>query len=353
LEMQEYMSEVAPTPDQDTLVPDVARRALESMTKWNVPWAPENYHVWFNHSAGRDDDLSQAIKDIIDAGRPFSADVNATLYRNHISGSDDSSLVEQTLQETQALIRNLMEYVTTGGDSAGCFSENLTEFAEKLGASSDAGDADCLVKGLIDEAGKMAQASKQMQVRMEETSGQAESLRQRLHEAEAEAAQDSLTGLFNRKGADSRLAELQTIFQEQQISFSVMMIDIDHFKQFNDTYGHQVGDAVLRIVAKTLKDSVKGKDFVARYGGEEFMVLLPDTGGDGAVSVANEILGAVRVRRLTITSTQEKISAITASIGVAQFAPDDTVATVVERADKALYLAKNSGRDNVKHEADL
>ena len=92
----------------------------------------------------------------------------------------------------------------------------MTQYAEKLGVSTDAGDADWLVKGLIDEAGKMARASQEMQNRMEEASVQAESLRQRLYEAEAEAVQDSLTGLVNRKGADAHLAKLQSKFKEDK-----------------------------------------------------------------------------------------------------------------------------------------
>jgi diguanylate cyclase len=131
------------------------------------------------------------------------------------------------------------------------------------------------------------------------------------------------------------------------------MLDIDYFKKFNDQYGHQVGDEVLRIVGAHLKKNLKGKDFPARYGGEEFIVLLPDTKLDKAYIVSEQIRDNISKKRLKIKKTGQVLGNITASLGVSEIREEDTAISVVERADSALYLAKNSGRNNVKSEKDF
>ena len=121
----------------------------------------------------------------------------------------------------------------------------------------------------------------------------------------------------------------------------------------NDTYGHKVGDSVLEFVGRTLTGSVKGRDVPARYGGEEFIVLLPATSCEGACKLADSIRNHVSGKALKITKTQKTIGVVTISCGVAEIRADDTVDSVVDRADQALYLAKESGRNRVKSEKDL
>jgi diguanylate cyclase len=132
-----------------------------------------------------------------------------------------------------------------------------------------------------------------------------------------------------------------------------MIADIDHFKNFNDTYGHQTGDQVLRLVAMTLKSNIKGKDLAARYGGEEFVAVLPSTDLAGAVIVAENVRKAIQAKELLKRSTNEKLGRITASFGVAVFQQTDTAASLIERADRCLYGAKRAGRNRVVSEDEL
>ena len=125
------------------------------------------------------------------------------------------------------------------------------------------------------------------------------------------------------------------------------MVDIDHFKSFNDNFGHQVGDQVLRLVARTLKDGLKGRDFAARYGGEEFAIILPDTDLSAGVAVGNSLRKAIATKDVINRNTGEILGRITMSVGVAEFAGDPTLEDVVERADNALYTAKHNGRNQV------
>src|SRR5690606_26359339 len=133
----------------------------------------------------------------------------------------------------------------------------------------------------------------------------------------------------------------------------LMIIDIDHFKSFNDTYGHQTGDQVLRLVAMTLKSNIKGQDLAARYGGEEFVAILPSTDIEGAVIVAENIRRAIQAKQLLKRSTNEKLGRITASFGVAAYQSGDTAGMLIERADRCLYAAKHAGRNRVVSESEL
>jgi diguanylate cyclase len=133
----------------------------------------------------------------------------------------------------------------------------------------------------------------------------------------------------------------------------LLMLDIDHFKSFNDTWGHQTGDQVLRLVAMTLRSNIKGKDIAARYGGEEFAAVLPQTDLEGAIIVADNIRKAIQAKELLKRSTNEKLGRITASFGVALFRHGDTAASIIERADRCLYAAKHAGRNRVMSENDL
>lgn len=161
--------------------------------------------------------------------------------------------------------------------------------------------------------------------------------------AEIESGSDPLTHVLNRRFLPSVVGREILIATREHTSFSVLLLDIDHFKAINDQHGHSGGDQVLRQFAEVVHQSCRSSDFVFRYGGEEFLVVLVDTGREAALAVA-EKLGA-EIRRHTFVIPEAGSLRITASIGVAAFDGHPDYAYLIERADKALYQAKQSGRD--------
>lgn len=166
-------------------------------------------------------------------------------------------------------------------------------------------------------------------------------------EYENRASFDSLTGLYNRyKFSELYVSTYRTMLQREN-KLSLILLDIDHFKRINDTYGHNIGDSVLKRITQTLKENIRNIDIACRWGGEEFLLLLPTATLQSAISIANKI------RENIHTIEIEPAGGVTISCGVSEVRIGEEMEEVVERADRALYLAKNSGRNCVKSELDL
>jgi len=154
---------------------------------------------------------------------------------------------------------------------------------------------------------------------------------------------------------DTELLAAVAETQENGETVALVMIDIDHFKSFNDTWGHQTGDQVLRLVAQCMSENVKGRDTVARFGGEEFAIILRRTTLEHATRLADQIRAYVESKKLIKRSTGDVLGTITVSAGVARLGERDTPASLIQRADSCLYRAKNTGRNRVvgEDESDL
>ncbi len=145
-----------------------------------------------------------------------------------------------------------------------------------------------------------------------------------------------------------------TASERDSTPLSLILCDVDHFKKFNDTWGHHIGDQVLKFVASVLEKNTKGKDSVARYGGEEFAIALPNTGIDNAEKLAEQIRIEISRRKLVSKTTNEDLGSITMSFGVAEFYPGATADGLLQDADSALYRAKTAGRNMVViHETEV
>ncbi len=163
---------------------------------------------------------------------------------------------------------------------------------------------------------------------------------------ERSASLDALTGLYNRRWLDNVLPlEMSECFSKGR-ALSFVMMDIDHFKKYNDTWGHQAGDCVLKEVANALKFVLRDVDYAARYGGEEFCVILPGVDVAGARSIGQRVCDHVRQAEIC-SESGKPLPSVTISIGVAEMGPKETPYTLIEKADRALYRAKRGGRDRV------
>jgi diguanylate cyclase len=324
-----------------------AKTALELMSGSNVTPTPENFELFYAHAAGENAAISHALSLMIAAKKPITPEMLLDLRMRAHSGARAARAMEQVGEGMTNVITGVLGRLTDAGRDAGEYSHTLTAATGELGADRSPADLRKLVEGLLAATREMEDRTKNLESELQKSSSQVTELRSKLDNVRKESLTDPLTGIANRKAFDAALAAAEKEVAEGGESATLLLCDIDHFKKFNDSWGHQTGDQVLRLVANCLSENVKGRDTAARYGGEEFGVVLRGAGLDGAMHVAEQIRAAVEGRKLVKKSTGDVLGTITISIGVSQFAPGDTIESVIRRADACLYGAKQNGRNLV------
>jgi len=329
----------------------IAEKAMRSMAEQRVPPTPNNFHVWFNYTLGTPPVLKRAIDILIGNKRKFDVHTNRELYESYVgTKAADEAVAYEVSQQLHGVMASAKQFLTTA------IADNRTQMAaiNDVTARTEAGvDPKQLVESLMGELAKATTRATRLEVSFVEKSRELATIRDSLVKSEERAKTDTLTGLPNRRALDEFFRKAQTASMEQDDPLSALLIDIDHFKRFNDQFGHGVGDQVLRLMATVLRDGVRDVDLPARYGGEELIVILPNAGLATAAAIAERIRRSVAECHITRRSTGEALPGITISLGVAQFQGGESMADLIERCDRALYLAKNTGRNRVVTETDL
>ncbi|MFH1215217.1 MAG: GGDEF domain-containing protein [Pseudomonadota bacterium] len=334
---------------------EISKKVFANAAQAKIALTPEVFHIWYEYFAGLNKPLVEEIKEIFASGKKFGAEIHKALYEKYFRKSRQQSEdeMEQLHDETQSVISEVFSELLKADKNTAVFGGKLTEHSRKMREATKASEIKQIMANMLHDTAQMVTSNRTLQEKLNEATRQTENLKQKLHKTEEEASRDALTGLNNRKAFDEKIAELYKLFKSSKKYFSVVFVDIDFFKKFNDTYGHNIGDLVLQSVAAILHRGVKGGDFPARYGGEEFVILFPSTTLESARIVAEQLRVMISVKKLENPKTGESYGKITASFGVSQITPEDTPQSVLERADKALYLAKKSGRNNIKTEKEL
>ena len=198
----------------------------------------------------------------------------------------------------------------------------------------------------------MQKSMEQLQQEFIAKSEDMDKLKKELEQVRKQASTDALTGLYNRTTFFNSMEEIEAAAGSTTNPYCVVMIDIDNFKRVNDTFGHLVGDKVIRFVADSLRQSIKGQDCAARFGGEEYAMILPETRLKDAVTLCNKIRRNIALANLVRSGTKEPIGQITISVGVAENHPGESRMDLMARADEALYRSKQDGRNRVSTAED-
>ena len=324
--------------------------AVAAMIAHRVPPTPENYAVWYAYATGLLPELSRAIDRLISNKQAVTPELSAELYGRFCDVNRHFNLLNETGGRLQYAIDQVTRHIKSASGDASAFGKTLDQYSANMGAAAGDEELNALVAGLVHETQNMLGRNRSLEDRLSQSAGEITELRQSLEFVRRESLTDALTGIPNRKFFETRLREAARDALESGDALSLLIADIDHFKQFNDTYGHQLGDQVLRLVARTLMDSVKGRDTPARYGGEEFAIILPHTRLKDAHGLADQIRRSITRRRIVRRNTGDDFGTITLSIGVSCYRPGEELQEMVRRADVALYQAKHSGRNCVVSE---
>jgi diguanylate cyclase len=329
-----------------------AEIALGQIKALRQPAAPRVYEVWYNYATGYNPHLNQQVNERLSAnGTLTDADID-DIYAAFISRTRFIDELGTVNTKISGEIDQVMALVDSAMRSTSKHDASLTDVTNKLGGATDRDAIRNLVETLVQTASGMKRDNLALEARLKSSKQEITQLRQNLETVRNESLMDPLTTLANRKYFDESMPRHIAEAVATTEPLSLMLTDIDHFKNFNDSFGHLTGDQVLRLVALSVKQNVKGQDIAARYGGEEFAVVLPRTALREAITVADQIRRAVMSKELMKRSTGEHLGRVTISIGVATHRRGDTVNSLIERADACLYAAKRNGRNRVICETD-
>jgi diguanylate cyclase len=325
--------------------------ALGQIKALRQPAYPRNYEIWYTYATGYNSALNQNINEALARNGTLSAADLDQIYDNHLSSTRLTDRIDNVGAKVVDEIDQIMAMIESTAGSASNYSESLADVSQKLGAA-DRDGVRSIIESLVVATKDMEKTNNALEARLKASKHEITQLQHNLEAVRNESLTDPLTTLANRKFFDLALDKAMAESAKSGEPLSLLMTDIDHFKKFNDTFGHLTGDQVLRLVAQALKQNVKGQDVAARYGGEEFAVVLPRTALQQALTVADHIRRAVMGKELMKRSTGEHLGRITISVGVAVLRADDTAQSLIGRADTGLYAAKRNGRNRVICEAD-
>jgi len=322
------------------------------MDECGVTATPDNFELFYAHASGENPALSRLMGAMIASGTAFTPDALNDMRLRCLSGARAAAAMDQVSSHMNVVMDDVLRKLESAGRDTQEYKNALTAVSGELGGENSPDGLRSLVEGLVAATRAMEQRTRSLENELQASSQQVSELRSKLDNVRKESLTDPLTGIANRKAFDDAAAGALAQVNQDGEDVSLLLCDIDHFKTFNDSWGHQTGDQVLRLVAACLSENVKGRDTAARYGGEEFAVLLRGVGLDAATRVADQIRQTVETKKLVKKSTGDILGAITISIGVAQFCPGETAESVIRRADACLYGAKHHGRNLVVHQND-
>jgi diguanylate cyclase len=329
----------------------LAQKAINFLLSHQIAPSPVNYAVAFEYHAGDGGELQQFLDHYLKSGKPLNGVLLGDLYERYVA-TDRVNKFNGMRNDLQEILQSLMQHIGKAGGQAAEYHHRLEQNIERLGGDGHGADTlHAIASDLMASALKSKQDNQVLQSNLDSARQEAEQLRGQLEQHRREALIDPLTGLYNRRALEQHM---QVLWQETgNRTLSVLALDIDHFKRINDTYGHNIGDVVLRHVANTLRKSIRGEDIAVRFGGEEFLILLPDTPLAGAVKVAETIRSRVAALRLIRRHDNLTLDPFTISLGVSMRRVNDDQDSMFERADQALYQSKSGGRNRVTVEEVL
>ncbi len=325
------------------------KQALPQMMQHQLAPNPINYALWYHHVDQRDPALSGELARLLETQGTYSAQQGWSMFQRHVLAVDQSAQ-QRALAELHALAAQLLSRLGQSIDQSHSFDGELQRAAGELASASSAADLQQIAQLLGRSVETLAQANRHFHQQMQGAHDQMQQLRSELDQARDAADRDPLTRLLNRQAFER---EFQRLRARSPAPLTLLFCDIDHFKRFNDDYGHLMGDRVLQRTATLLQDGLPSDGLAARFGGEEFALLLPGSDLPQAVVVAEQIRRRLLQLRVKVKNSERVLDNISASFGVAELAPDDSLETLIERADRALYAAKRGGRNRVLSERDV
>ncbi len=342
--------------EQDTLLQGpsgsaTAQETLELMRGHGVVPTGANYELWLDYKLGCNPQLKTAIDARIASGEGFAPEISAELHAAFFSSADPSAQIVAAGERLARDLGQVIAFLQQTEEKSGDYGRKLESAATDLNRGLAPEQIRQLVSSLAAATLDMANHNQLLTTELNNSTRELDTLRTTLDSVRVESLTDGLTGLANRRMFDETLRMRMEEARAQRGALCLMLCDIDHFKRFNDTWGHHTGDQILRFLASAMQAHVRHDFLIARYGGEEFAIVMPRLSVQQAALVAEALRGAIQAKRLRRRSTNEDLGQVTVSMGIARLQPGDTPQGLIERADACLYASKRNGRNQVTTDA--
>ena len=345
--MPEQRGKVPPDSEFDEAA-RLAARAMDHAHRHRSPPRPRAYEVWYTYVAGEDQALSARVDSELIKADVIDLDTIEQIYEEHFLHKRLSKGMTRIGDELDAGLRDTIAVVRDSLGSTQRFLASLKQAQSQISKVSRNHDAKRVVMELLDLGQTHAAQTEVVNAELTKARTQVLELQRELHRLRDSAYLDYLTQIPNRRHMDEVLEREITLANANGQPLSFALGDLDHFKGLNDSYGHAVGDAVLRHFAGLIKNNIKGQDTPARYGGEEFAIIFPKTSVFGAGHVTDKIRELLNGTDIILSRDRSSIGRVSVSFGVTQLLPGDSMAELIRRADGLLYRAKALGRNRVE-----
>lgn len=322
--------------------------ALELMREHRVAPLPHSYEVFYTYVAGSNADVTAALERLMSLGGGVDEDAVESIHFTYIAPEAATEALSQLGEKLNEQISATMGLTEEAANSSANFSGLIAKASEGVSAIKDPKRMAEAVSRIVAATQTMATKNAGMANDFQGLHSRIQALQSEVQSIRKDAVTDALTGIGNRRFLDRSVAVEMDRAKRSGSPLSLCFVDLDHFKAFNDTHGHQMGDAALRKVASVLVQATGAGDIVTRYGGEEFVVLLPGADIQAAREVVEGIRAALSSKRFVKKATGEELGVLTASFGLTQMRMTDDEDSFVKRADENVYRAKRTGRNRVE-----
>jgi diguanylate cyclase len=328
---------------------EILRQALPLMSRQRAAFHPLSFTLWYEHIAGLNPELTRILEARMASSVSLTDDDVQRLYAQHIVARD-VKVLEALQQRLRALLEETAQNTATASAEAAQFDRSLQDHAGKLAQNLDNAALRDIIGDLMQDAQHMRSVAFELSRKLETSTREVSVLTESLQRTQSEALLDPLTGLKNRRGLECAVEDF--VRESGLAGCALLLADIDDFKSINETFGHVLGDKVLRSVAHVLQAAIKGRDVAARFGRDQFAVLLPHTMATGGAALAEQIRAMVARGRIHRADGRESVGEVTLSVGVAMAGPGESLESLIDRADAAMRAAKRAGRNQVSLASD-
>lgn len=325
----------------------LAHRAVAEMEKAGVWPTPLNFELWLHFLGDPDGALGREMVRLISDGDIFTEGTSEMLAAEYLPRGRLSEEIRDAGAVLNRELSTVSDAIAKAQKSQAAYGQTLAGASAHLEGGTEPANLLGVVAELTQATSSVQKENATLERRLERSTREVARLRDHLEQVRRDAMTDALTNLANRKAFDEELLRACDDAEKKRQPMTLAVLDIDHFKRFNDTWGHQTGDQVLRYVASVIGRVSKAPRIAARYGGEEFAVIFPGESATLVEAALNSIREEVGTRALRRRSTNDELGAVTISAGLAQRRPGESGSALLDRADEALYASKRNGRNMV------